>query len=712
MLAFGSLPALNPTLDNHWFHFQIVSVVSLVAFVLGITTFVLLGDVPDARAFFIPLGLGGIAGLFFLHGLATPDVLVFQAPHTEHNAAFSLFARPDLAVTWSAPVSLLIGACFFALASRTWSEQATAQFVSKRRAVIAVLTLLYAIYFACAVAVPAPFEWLNQFLPVTRYAFAAVAATLYVYASWKFWKRYRESRQRLDAALAFAAVLLAEALIPPVLLPLWSVGWWLYHLLMLAAFGLALGAVLVEYEHKRHFQLATYFMAVSVIVTAVLALLTGDLVARLFSDFVPPTALNQVRWGTTLVFLGMAAILIGSLWLVVRRGDNLLRANSIRLQEQQAEIERGRLAERLVPIGVAIGESLDLERVLALICRESHALFRVDTALIWFKQGDELIARAAYGLNSEAFMEMRQPLPNNPLLGARVVREERPIYVNDASTGRGVSREITEKFGIQSILGVPLFGESQVVGSLVLIDTQCANRFGAADLDVAQLFGQQAAHALTHARLYEKIQLQTRALTDALSEIRSSYNQTLAALSAALDARDHETEGHSRRVTAYAVLLADTLQVQGAVVREAIEWGALLHDVGKIGVPDAILHKRSGLSEEEWVVMRRHPEIGYQILQNIPYLKPAFAIVRYHHERWDGNGYPFGLRGTEIPLHARIFALADTLDAMTTDRPYRPAQSFEAAYEEITRMSGTQFDPQIVKAFMTISKAEWRKAAT
>src|SRR5581483_12281328 len=134
------------------------------------------------------------------------------------------------------------------------------------------------------------------------------------------------------------------------------------------------------------------------------------------------------------------------------------------------------------------------------------------------------------------------------------------------------------------------------------------------DLEVARLFAQQAAQALTHARLYERIQLQADALKQALGDLRATYGATLTALSAALDARDRETEGHSRRVTAYALLLADTLNIQDPRTREAIEWGALLHDVGKIGVPDAILHKPGRLTEEEWGIMRRHPDIGYRIL--------------------------------------------------------------------------------------------------
>ena len=209
------------------------------------------------------------------------------------------------------------------------------------------------------------------------------------------------------------------------------------------------------------------------------------------------------------------------------------------------------------------------------------------------------------------------------------------------------------------------------------------------------MFAQQAEQALTHAQLYEKIQQQTFALRDALGDLRSNYNHTLAALSAALDARDHETEGHSRRVTAYALQLADLLRINDPATREAIEWGAMLHDVGKIGVPDAILHKRAGLTAEEWAIMQRHPEIGYGILQSIPFLQSAFAIVLHHHERWDGTGY-LSSSGERRFLATRIFAVADTLDAMTTERPYRGAQSFDIAFAEIQRMRGTQFDPEVV----------------
>jgi len=206
--------------------------------------------------------------------------------------------------------------------------------------------------------------------------------------------------------------------------------------------------------------------------------------------------------------------------------------------------------------------------------------------------------------------------------------------------------------------------------------------------------------------LEHKVAERTRELHRALAEVEESYRVTLNALVAALDAREHETQSHSQRVCAYAETLARRLGLGGDDLVE-IGRGALLHDVGKIGVPDSILLKPSSLSEAEWMVMRRHPSIGYDILRNIRFLVPAAEIVLAHQERWDGQGYPHGLAGTEIPVGARIFAVVDTLDAMTSDRPYRKGQSFDAAIREIRRCAGTQFDPWIVEGFLSMPPESW-----
>jgi putative nucleotidyltransferase with HDIG domain len=194
---------------------------------------------------------------------------------------------------------------------------------------------------------------------------------------------------------------------------------------------------------------------------------------------------------------------------------------------------------------------------------------------------------------------------------------------------------------------------------------------------------------------------------DLQEEVRRSYRATLEALLAALDTRDTETEGHSERVAAYTMLIAQQLNLSEAELQH-IEYGALLHDIGKIGVPDHILYKPGPLTPEEWEVMKQHPVIGYKMCMKIEMLRPAAPIVLHHHERWDGRGYPYGLNGAEIPLGARIFAIADTLDAMTSDRPYRKALSFAQAREEIERCAGSQFDPELVRVFLELPEEQLR----
>ena len=177
------------------------------------------------------------------------------------------------------------------------------------------------------------------------------------------------------------------------------------------------------------------------------------------------------------------------------------------------------------------------------------------------------------------------------------------------------------------------------------------------------------------------------------------YELFVESLAEALDLREKETGLHSKRVATHTLLLATHHYTDTNDLRE-VYWGSLLHDIGKIGVPDAILLKPDRLNDEEWRVMREHPHNGYRILQNLPMLAMAANIVRCHEERYDGSGYPAGLKSEEIPLAARLFAVVDTLDAMTFDRPYRRGVGFDAARAEIMRMSGSQFDPLAVETFL------------
>lgn len=198
----------------------------------------------------------------------------------------------------------------------------------------------------------------------------------------------------------------------------------------------------------------------------------------------------------------------------------------------------------------------------------------------------------------------------------------------------------------------------------------------------------------------------TQQLSVTLHNLEQSYDYTLEALGGALDAKDAETEGHCQRVTAITILLARIMKVDADLLRQ-IARGAFLHDIGKMGIPDQVLRKPGPLSEDEREMMRRHCDIGYTVLKKIPFLKEAAEIVLAHQEFYDGSGYPRGLRGDEIPLGARIFAVADTFDAMTSDRPYRKALPVSAAREEIQRFSGVQFDPRVVEAFLSKNDSFW-----
>jgi putative nucleotidyltransferase with HDIG domain len=205
-----------------------------------------------------------------------------------------------------------------------------------------------------------------------------------------------------------------------------------------------------------------------------------------------------------------------------------------------------------------------------------------------------------------------------------------------------------------------------------------------------------------------RVQEQTADLRNALNSLENTYSYTLEALITALDAREHETQRHSKRVSEYTLIIARELDVPEREIVD-IDRGSLLHDIGKIGVSDNILLKPAKLTEEEWVEIRKHPGIGYQILKGIDFLEEAAKLVLQHHEKFDGTGYPQGLVGEDILLGARIFAVVDTFDAMTSDRPYRKALSYQIAREEIVRFSGRQFDPRIVQIFLSIPEEKWLK---
>jgi len=208
--------------------------------------------------------------------------------------------------------------------------------------------------------------------------------------------------------------------------------------------------------------------------------------------------------------------------------------------------------------------------------------------------------------------------------------------------------------------------------------------------------------------LEELVEQRTAELDQALASLEDAYRSTLKALTAALETRDSETHGHSERVVTYSLRLGRECGLD-SVHMKALEFGSLLHDIGKIGVPDAILRKPAKLTEEEWVIMREHPMHGQQILRGIEFLDRASCVVAQHHEKWDGSGYPLGLSGEDIDICARIFAVADAFDAITSDRVYRRGKSYEAAAQELDEWAGKQFDAKVVQAFHCVPKEDWEE---
>lgn len=289
-----------------------------------------------------------------------------------------------------------------------------------------------------------------------------------------------------------------------------------------------------------------------------------------------------------------------------------------------------------------------------------------------------LVDIALHGLDSRRLIErVRTTHPDTPLIVVTALRE-----INAAIE---VMRE-----GVRDYLLKP-FERQQLLSA---IERALEHRRNA----------QQNAFDKQH--LEQLVEARTNLLRAAISDLEQAYDITLEALGDALDLKDAETEGHSRRVTAYTIALARAMGLSGNELH-VVSRGAFLHDIGKMAIPDAILLKPGKLDHQEQEMMREHCARGYQILKKIPFLHDAAQIVYSHQEHFDGTGYPRQLKGDEIVLGARIFAIADTLDAITSDRPYRRANTFQAARKEILRCSGTQFDPEVVKVYNLLPDSLW-----
>ena len=274
-------------------------------------------------------------------------------------------------------------------------------------------------------------------------------------------------------------------------------------------------------------------------------------------------------------------------------------------------------------------------------------------------------------------------------------RREHPMENIEQAIATGQSIIVSVENG--SLVCYPLLTRGRTYGALWMnIPESRGQNF--ANL---QTLANQAAIALERSILLSESRQQAKQLEAAYAELEITYDRTLTALMSALDARDRETEGHSIRVSRLACLLGEEVGLNDHQLK-ALERGALLHDIGKIGITDTILHKPGKLTDEEWRVMRIHPDIGARIVEGIPFLQETLPVIRYHHERWDGSGYPVGLKGADIPIQARIFAVADVFDALTSSRIYRKKSLPDEAVQYLRDQAGSLFDPAIVEALTNL----------
>jgi len=577
------------------------------------------------------------------------------------------------------------------------------------------------------------------------------------------------------------------------------------------------------------------------------------------------TRIRNVVWGG----VGLAFLLLyGTLFFLIRNASrNLIESNREIKRLLTAEQKGREVSETLERVSRALGGSLNLRKLLDLICRESVEVFNTQTAFLWLLEGGELIGFAGYGPGNDRFLGMRFPIYDPHLLGARVARERKSILVNNVSDANNVDSKMVELFNIKSMMGIPLIKGEQILGALMIMDIENPQHFTEEDLDLASIFGGHAALAIDNAQLFERARLhlehekalreidvaitsnlemnrileivlyQTRTQLEVAAcaillvdpstqtleyhsgqgfqteiiqqthihlgegrigsaalkmqmfgraeieaprqvpvradliiaekfsayfmaplviknkllgameiyhheplvmttewlkfletlagqaaiaidnatlfnnlqqsnlELTQAYEATIEGWSAALDLRDRETEGHTRRVTEMSVRLAKRMGLSEQELVD-VRRGALLHDIGKMGVPDRILLKPDSLTTDEQMIMQMHPTYAHQMLKHIAYLKRSLDIPFCHHEKWDGSGYPRGLKGEEIPLTARIFCIVDVYDALTSDRPYRMAWPNDTVLEHIEMLSGTHFEPQVVEAFLAMLSEE------
>jgi len=349
----------------------------------------------------------------------------------------------------------------------------------------------------------------------------------------------------------------------------------------------------------------------------------------------------------------------------------------------------------LMGVGRAINSSLGLKRVLEEVMDTLIELMRAERGFLMLRNSDtgELSVRIARGiahinLDEESFKVSRT-------IVTRVAESGEPILTTNAQNDPRFNSQLSiAAFQLRSILCAPLKIKNELIGVIYVDNRARSGIFQESELGMIKAFADQAAVAIDNAQLFENLQASNH-------ELQEAYQATLEGWVQALDMRDKETEGHTQRVTILTERLARTMGVEGDALINIIR-GALLHDIGKMAIPDGILLKPDKLTDDERALIQKHPQYAYDMLKRIDFLLPAIDIPYCHHEKWDGTGYPRGLKGEEIPFAARIFPVVDVWDALISDRPYRKGYPQAEVRERIKADSGKHFDPRVVEAFLAL----------
>jgi len=370
-------------------------------------------------------------------------------------------------------------------------------------------------------------------------------------------------------------------------------------------------------------------------------------------------------------------------------------SQSLLLLEQsvgdQMKLKQSQL-RALMSVGQVINSSMGLRRVLEEVMDSLISLMHAERGFLMLRESNgELAVQIARGiahinLDEEAFKVSKT-------IVRKVVESGAPVLTTNAQADPRFDAQMSvAAYQLRSILCVPLKLKDDLIGVLYVDNRAHAGIFKENDLELISGFADQAAVAINSARLFEDLQESHR-------ELEKAYQATLEGWVRALDLRDKETEGHTQRVTILTQRLARSMGVDGEALVH-ITRGALLHDIGKMAIPDGILLKPGQLTDDERMLIQKHPVYAYEMLSPIAFLVPAIDIPYCHHEKWDGSGYPRGLRGKDIPFAARIFPVVDVWDALTSNRPYRKAFPQDEVRQRIKNDSGKHFDPVVVDAFM------------